>query len=51
MTTNMRFLKILAGFALAAGAGALTAPTISELARGFSIGGPAQEIAGDGAIA
>lgn len=40
MTINMRFLKILAGFALAAGAGAYTAPLVSDVARQISADGP-----------
>ena len=53
MTSTMRFLKILAGFALVAGTGAVAAPKVADLAaRGIlSDAGPAQGIAGDGAVA
>lgn len=46
MTINMRFLKILASFALAAGAGAYAAPKVCDIARDLSVEGPAA-FAGD----
>jgi len=51
MTTIMRFLKILAGFLLAAGAGAYAAPMVAELCAGISEAAPSPAIAGDGALA